>query len=109
MTNDEILVRLCEHGLNRLYREEELPPARERMEYELGIIRRMGFVDYFLIAWDIVRYARQQRIACMPRGSGAGSLVTYLLGITELCPIKYKLCFERFLNPERRELPDLDI
>ena len=84
--------------------------ARRRMESELNIIHDMGFVDYFLIVWDYVRYAREARIAVGPgRGSAAGSIVSYALGITQLDPIRYSLLFERFLNPERISMPDIDI
>lgn len=109
MTNDELLTYLCNQGLQARYREAERSRAEERMQYELDVIRQMGFVDYFLVTWDIVRFAREQGIALSPRGSGAGCLVTYLLGMSEICPLQYRLCFERFLNPERREMPDLDI
>ena len=84
--------------------------ARRRMESELNIIHDMGFVDYFLIVWDYVRYAREARIAVGPgRGSAAGSIVSFALGITQLDPIRYSLLFERFLNPERISMPDIDI
>ena len=81
----------------------------DRLEYELGIIKQMGYVDYFLIVWDFIRFANEKRIPTGPgRGSGAGSIVAYTLGITKIDPIKYSLLFERFLNPERVSMPDID-
>ena len=84
---------------------------RERLEYELATIKNMGYVDYFLIVWDFIHYARQSRISMVGpgRGSAAGSIVSYTLGITILDPIKYNLLFERFLNPERVSMPDIDV
>ena len=83
---------------------------KERLEYELGVIKRMGYVDYFLIVWDFINYARQNGIPVGPgRGSAAGSIVAYCLHITNIDPIKYSLLFERFLNPERVSMPDIDI
>ncbi|MBR2590939.1 MAG: DNA polymerase III subunit alpha [Clostridia bacterium] len=101
---------LCEKGLEKRYGEN--PPAayRERMEYELGVIRKMGYVDYYLIVWDYIRFARSKGIAVGPgRGSGAGSICAYVIGITQLDPMKYGLIFERFLNPERISMPDFDV
>ena len=100
--------RLCEEGFEKRYpaRRSE---ARLRMELEISVIRDMGFVDYFLIAWDLVSFAKREGIPHMPRGSAAGSLVLYLLGISQICPLDNRLCFERFLNPERKGLPDIDI
>lgn len=105
----EYLQELCWKGLSERY--DPVPPeAKERMESELHIIHSMGFVDYFLIVWDYVRYARSVKIAVGPgRGSAAGSIVSYALGITQLDPIRYSLLFERFLNPERISMPDIDI
>jgi len=108
-TSWEYLNKLCREGLARLYNPvtEEL---EERLSYELDTISNMGFVDYFLIVWDFIRYARDHGISVGPgRGSAAGSLVSYTLGITRLDPIKYSLLFERFLNPERVSMPDIDI
>lgn len=83
---------------------------QKRLEYELGIIRDMGFVDYFLIVWDYINYCRENGIAVGPgRGSAAGSIVSYCLQITNIDPIKYSLLFERFLNPERISMPDIDV
>ena len=105
----EYLQELCWKGLSERY-DPVSAEARERMESELGIIHSMGFVDYFLIVWDYVRYARSRNIAVGPgRGSAAGSIVSYALGITQLDPIRYSLLFERFLNPERISMPDIDI
>ena len=86
------------------------PELTERLEYELSVIKTMGYVDYFLIVWDFIRYARDHDIMVGPgRGSAAGSLVAYSLGITKLDPIRYNLLFERFLNPERVSMPDIDV
>ena len=105
----EYLKELCWKGLSERY-DPVTDEAKRRMESELDIIHSMGFVDYFLIVWDYVRYARSQKIAVGPgRGSAAGSIVSYALGITQLDPIRYSLLFERFLNPERISMPDIDI
>ncbi len=109
MTSWEYLNKLCFEGLKRRYpdRHEELA---ERLSYELDVIRTMGYVDYFLIVWDFIHFARSQEIAVGPgRGSAAGSLVSYTLEITNIDPIRYSLLFERFLNPERVSMPDIDI
>ncbi len=105
----EYLNELCWSGLEKRYHPvtEEL---KARLEYELNTIKTMGYVDYFLIVWDFIHYARSQGIAVGPgRGSAAGSLVSYTLGITKLDPIRYNLLFERFLNPERVSMPDIDV
>ena len=82
----------------------------KRMYYELGVIETMGYIDYFLIVWDYINYARSVGISVGPgRGSAAGSVVSYCLGITDIDPIKYNLIFERFLNPERVSMPDIDV
>ena len=105
----EYLQELCWKGLSERY-VPVTEEARQRMESELAIIHSMGFVDYFLIVWDYVRYAKSRKIAVGPgRGSAAGSIVSYALGITQLDPIRYSLLFERFLNPERISMPDIDI
>lgn len=105
----EYLNELCWSGLEKRYH----PVTKElkaRLEYELNTIKTMGYVDYFLIVWDFIHYARSQGIAVGPgRGSAAGSLVSYTLGITKLDPIRYNLLFERFLNPERVSMPDIDV
>ncbi len=104
------LNELCFDGLERLYPAEQLPALKEKLDFELNVIRTMGYVDYFLIVWDFIHYARSQGIMVGPgRGSAAGSLVAYTLGITQLDPIKYSLLFERFLNPERVSMPDIDV
>ena len=108
-TSWEYLNELCFKGLEERYRPvtEEL---KERLNYELSTIRNMGYVDYFLIVWDFIKYARDHDIMVGPgRGSAAGSLVAYTLGITQLDPIRYDLLFERFLNPERVSMPDIDV
>jgi len=108
-TKEEFLRELCEKGLKSKF-DKITPEITERLEHELKIIKNMGFVSYFLIVWDFIHYAKSQKIPVGPgRGSAAGSLVSYLLGITDLNPLKYGLLFERFLNPERMGLPDIDI
>ncbi len=103
------LNKLCKDGMAQRYPEDD-GTLRKRMEYELGIIRDMGFVDYFLIVWDYINYCRENDIAVGPgRGSAAGSIVSYCLKITNIDPIKYNLLFERFLNPERVSMPDIDV
>jgi len=103
----EYLERLCIKGLNRRYGNEN---HIERLMYELNVIKSMGFVDYFLIVWDFIRFANSKGIPVGPgRGSAAGSLVAYCLGITGIDPMKYNLLFERFLNPSRVTMPDIDI
>lgn len=108
-TSWEYLNKLCYEGLEERYQPvtEEL---KKRLKYELDTIQTMGYVDYFLIVWDFIKYARDHDIMVGPgRGSAAGSLVSYTLGITQLDPIRYQLLFERFLNPERVSMPDIDI
>lgn len=104
------LKMLCETGLVRRYGENPGKELKERLDYELTTIQNMGYVDYFLIVWDFIRYARDHGIAVGPgRGSAAGSIVSYCLAITNIDPIKYQLLFERFLNPERVSMPDIDV
>jgi DNA polymerase-3 subunit alpha len=104
-----LLRALCADGLSARYGPGR-NDAKERLEYELSVIERMGYIDYFLIVWDFIKYARDNGILVGPgRGSGAGSIVAYSLGITSVDPLKYNLLFERFLNPERVSMPDLDI
>ncbi len=106
---EEILREKCEKGLEEKSLEHS-KEARERLEYELSIIKEMGYISYFLIVWDFIDYANKEGIRVGPgRGSAAGSLVSYLLGITKIDPLKYGLIFERFLNPERVTMPDIDI
>ena len=109
LTSWEYLNKLCYEGLEQRYHPvtEEL---KKRLDYELSTIKNMGYVDYFLIVWDFIKYARDNDIMVGPgRGSAAGSLVAYTLGITQLDPIRYDLLFERFLNPERVSMPDIDV
>ncbi len=112
-TSLSMLTRLCRQGLEKLYPDQHNDPdsePRKRLQYELDMIAQMGYVDYFLIVWDFIDYAKQNGIMVGPgRGSGAGSIVAYTLSITMLDPLKYNLLFERFLNPERMSMPDLDI
>jgi len=109
-TGDSYLRSLCEQGIVRRYGAELAPEVRERLEFELGVIRDMGFSAYFLIVWDFVHYAKEHGIAVGPgRGSAAGSIVSYSLGITDIDPLKYDLLFERFLNPGRKSMPDIDM
>ena len=108
-TSWEYLNKLCYEGLERRYPGDD-PKIRERLEYELSVIKRMGYVDYFLIVWDFIKYARDYGISVGPgRGSAAGSIVSYCLGITSIDPLRYQLLFERFLNPERVSMPDIDV
>ncbi len=108
-TSWEYLNKLCFEGLERLY-GDRADEVKDRLTYELSVIQKMGYVDYFLIVWDFIRYAREHGISVGPgRGSAAGSVVSYTLGITQLDPIRYNLLFERFLNPERVSMPDIDI
>ena len=108
-TSWEYLNKLCFDGLKERYPDGD-HSLKERLEYELSVIQSMGYVDYFLIVWDFINYARTQGIKVGPgRGSAAGSIVSYCLGITSIDPIKYQLLFERFLNPERVSMPDIDV
>lgn len=108
--NYEFLKKLCYKGLNKRLNYIVSNDYIDRLEYELKVIKNMGYVDYFLIVYDYVKFAKQKDIMVGPgRGSAAGSLVSYTLGITEIDPIKYNLLFERFLNPERVTMPDIDI
>ena len=100
---------LCDQGFKERYPEDD-GTLRERLNYELGVIQSMGYVDYFLIVWDFINFARSHGIAVGPgRGSAAGSIVAYSLKITDIDPIRYQLLFERFLNPERVSMPDIDV
>ncbi len=103
------LNKLCTEGFLRHYPDDD-GTLKDRLEYELDVIHTMGYVDYFLIVWDFIHYARSQNIMVGPgRGSAAGSIVSYCLGITDIDPIRYNLLFERFLNPERVSMPDIDV
>ena len=108
-TSDTLLRKLVEEGFAKRYAADD-PVARERLEYEISVITQMGYVDYFLIVWDFVKFAKDAGIMVGPgRGSGAASIVAYCLNITQLDPIRYNLTFERFLNPERVSMPDIDM
>jgi DNA polymerase-3 subunit alpha len=103
------LNKLCLDGLNERYPSDD-GTLKKKLDYELGVIKRMGYVDYFLIVWDYINYCRENGIAVGPgRGSAAGSIVSYCMHITNIDPIKYDLLFERFLNPERVSMPDIDV
>ncbi|HUU60659.1 MAG TPA: hypothetical protein VMZ50_14055, partial [Phycisphaerae bacterium] len=105
----DALRRCCREGMKRRYGEIPPPWAESRLETELRLIQRMGFAEYFLVVWDIVQYARRQGAPVAGRGSGASSIVAYVLGITNVCPIAYHIPFERFLHPQREDFPDLDV
>lgn len=113
----DYLRTLCEAGLRRLYEDEPeklcdgqlAPVVVERLDRELDVINTLGFANYFLIVWDFVRFANERGIPCAARGSGVGSLVAFALGLSHVCPIKYDLLFERFLDTNRKEAPDIDI
>ncbi|MBQ4051816.1 MAG: DNA polymerase III subunit alpha, partial [Oscillospiraceae bacterium] len=108
-TNIEYFSDLAKRGLKKRY-GEITPELQARWDYEMDVITRMGYTDYYLIVWDFIRYAKSQSIPVGPgRGSGAGSLIAYCIGITGIDPIKYQLIFERFLNPERISMPDFDV
>lgn len=110
MDNKEHFVKLCRDGLLRRYGADVPEDIRARLDYEISIIDRMGYINYYLIVFDFINYAKSQGIPVGPgRGSGAGSLAAYCVGITNIDPIKYNLLFERFLNPERVSMPDFDI
>ena len=112
MSAKEYLESLCQSGFERNYPDDypNRDEIKSRMYYELGVIEKMGYIDYFLIVWDYINYARSKGISVGPgRGSAAGSVVSYCLGITDIDPIKYNLIFERFLNPERVSMPDIDV
>jgi DNA polymerase-3 subunit alpha len=109
-TPETYLLSLCEEGLkNRYHERADDPEVRSRLEYELGVIHKMGFDAYFLIVWDLCRYAREHNIWYEARGSAAGSMVAYVLSITSVEPLRHGLIFERFLNPDRVSMPDVDL
>lgn len=109
-THYDYLKKLCDDGIKERYGENPSEEILKRAEYELSIIKKMGYVDYYLIVWDFIYYAKSQGIPVGPgRGSGAGSILAYSIGITDIDPIKYGLLFERFLNPERISMPDFDV
>ena len=108
-TSEQYLEKLCREGLVRRY-GEEASQVEKRLDYELGVIKKMGYVDYFLIVWDFIHFAKSKDIMVGPgRGSAAGSVVAYSLEITDIEPLRYQLLFERFLNPERVSMPDIDV
>lgn len=110
MENRQYFEQLCQEGLKRHYGENPAPEIQKRLAYEIDVIDRMGFTNYYLIVWDFIRYAKSKGIPVGPgRGSGAGSLAAYCIGITNIDPMKYQLLFERFLNPERISMPDFDV
>ena len=110
MENQEYFEKLCNDGLKARYGEKITPEMRKRLDYEIDVIKRMGYTNYYLIVFDFINYAKSQGIPVGPgRGSGAGSLAAYCVGITNIDPIRYNLLFERFLNPERVSMPDFDV
>ena len=109
-THYDYFKKLCEDGIKNRYGENPSQEILHRAEYELGVIQKMGYVDYFLIVWDFIHYAKTHGISVGPgRGSGAGSIIAYALEITDIDPMRYGLLFERFLNPERISMPDFDV
>jgi DNA polymerase-3 subunit alpha len=106
---EDYLRELCEEGIKERYGEPVSQAVRDRLEHELGVICRMGFASYFLIVWDFVRFAREKGIPASARGSACGALVSYALKLSHVCPLEYDLLFERFLDPNRSEAPDIDI
>ena len=109
MDSSTYLVALTKAGLSKRLNNNVPKTYLDRLFYELEIINKMGFSNYFLVVYDFIRYAKKKNILVGPgRGSAAGSLVAYSLGITEIDPLKYNLLFERFLNPERKTMPDID-
>ena len=109
-THYDYLKKLCDDGIKNRYGENPTKEILERAEFEMNVINQMGYVDYFLIVWDYIHYAKTHNIPVGPgRGSGAGSIVAYAIEITDIDPIKYGLIFERFLNPERISMPDFDV
>ena len=109
-THYDYLEKLCNDGIKSRYGENPSQEILDRAEYELGVVKKMGYVDYFLIVWDFIHYAKENGIPVGPgRGSGAGSILAYAIEITDIDPMKYQLLFERFLNPERISMPDFDV
>lgn len=109
-THYDYFKKLCDDGIQKRYGENISQEIKDRVEYEMSVIQKMGYVDYFLIVWDFIHYAKENGIPVGPgRGSGAGSIVAYAIEITDIDPIKYNLLFERFLNPERISMPDFDV
>ena len=109
-THADYFKDLCNKGIRKRYGENPSEEVLKRLEYEISVIEKMGYVDYFLIVWDYINYAKSVGIPVGPgRGSGAGSIAAYAIGITDIDPLKYNLLFERFLNPERISMPDFDV
>ena len=109
-THYDYLKKLCDDGIKERYGENPSKDILDRAEYELNVVKNMGYVDYYLIVWDFIHYAKSNGIPVGPgRGSGAGSILAYAIGITDIDPMKYNLLFERFLNPERVSMPDFDV
>src|SRR6185503_17018154 len=121
-TSAQYLRELCDAGLRERYATDPhrwlngdaaagvlADEVQKRLDREIDVIEKLGFCDYFLIVWDFVRYANEQKIPCTARGSGVGSLVCFGLKISHVCPLQYGLLFERFLDENRREAPDIDI
>ena len=108
-TPEQFLRELCDVGMKERYGDTPSEAAWKRLEHELGVINKMGFASYFLIVWDFVRFAREQGIPSTARGSGCGAIVSYVLHLSHVCPLEYDLLFERFLDPNRSEAPDIDI
>ena len=109
-THFDYLKKLCDEGIEKRYGKNPSEEIIQRAEYEIGVVKKMGYVDYFLIVWDFIHYAKENGIPVGPgRGSGAGSILAYAIEITDVDPIKYGLIFERFLNPERISMPDFDV
>lgn len=109
-THESYFRKLCDDGIKERYGENLSQEIKDRVDYEMSVITKMGYTDYYLIVWDYIHYAKSVGISVGPgRGSGAGSIVAYAIGITEIDPIKYNLLFERFLNPERLSMPDFDV
>ncbi|MFM8287365.1 MAG: DNA polymerase III subunit alpha [Planctomycetaceae bacterium] len=108
-TDVEYLRQLCNEGLKWRYGDNPSKEVLDRLEYELSVINRMGFASYFLIVWDFARFARENGIPALARGSACGAIVAFLLGLSNVCPLQYDLLFERFLDPNRAEAPDIDI
>lgn len=109
LTDTEYLREVANDGMKWRYGENPDQKFVDRLEFELGVINKMGYASYFLIVWDFARFARSQGIPCTARGSACGAIVAYLLGISDVCPIEYDLLFERFLDPSRTEAPDIDM
>ncbi len=109
LTDTQYLRQLCEERMKTRYGDEATQAHHDRLDLELGVIEQMGYSSYFLIVWDFVRFAEEEKIPCQARGSACGAIVAFLLGLSNVCPLKYDLLFERFLDPSRSEPPDIDI